>query len=128
MSHVGICVSYHSPAISVKMLGQREAATIQSSIDDARVVFEQNCCQRFLAKCDQLTGRVKIFQQDFKAGKLVLESCNLRLAQAGCTKGAVCIVRLSVRICGHASFSAGQSRVEVGDETKVWIIPVALMT
>jgi hypothetical protein len=109
------------------MLGQREATAIQSSIDDARVVFERNSCQLFLAKCDQLTGRVKIFQQDFKAGKLVLESCNLRLAQAGCTQGAVCIV--GVCLCAFVCMLLSRrGREEFDDEIGMRILPVALMS
>jgi len=77
--------------------------------------------------CDQLTGRVKIFQQDFKAGKLVLESCNLRLAQAGCTQGAVYIV--GVCVCAFVCMLLSRrGREEFDDEIGMRILPVALMS
>jgi hypothetical protein len=53
----------------------------QATIEDAKVLFEKNSCQDMLAKCDQLSGRVRIFERDYKNAKLQLEASNRRLVE-----------------------------------------------
>jgi hypothetical protein len=53
----------------------------QETIEDAKTVFEDNSCQRMLAKCDQLSGRVSIFEHNYNKAKLQLEASNRRLVE-----------------------------------------------
>ncbi len=60
---------------------------MQATIDDVKKVFDENSCQRQLARCDQLAARVKIFAHDYVNAKLLLTGANRRLVNTGCSGG-----------------------------------------
>ena len=60
---------------------------MQATIDDVKKVFDENSCQRQLARCDQLVARVKIFAHDYVNAKLLLTGANRRLVNTGCSGG-----------------------------------------
>ena len=74
--------------VNMLMLGLQDGSTVLATIKDAQKIFEENSCQRQIAVCETLKARVKIFHSDFKAARTLLESANLRLAQASCTAGS----------------------------------------
>ena len=102
----------------------------QATIEDAKVVFEKNSCQRMLAKCDQLSGRVSIFERDYKNAKLQLEASNRRLIEVSAfvfnffaiADSALDVLTLTQRVRSFQSGIVGG----VDQAETMWFLAIAL--